>query len=345
MNAIFYTIILLVTLSLFLGTAGCIHTDSGTTQPRLSSISVTDSDGNNLTLSSYPKRIVITGTNIAEVLVMTGATDQIVGVSDSIKENPRLASYLIHAESIGDYSLPSYEKIISLNPDLLLCYSSDKPKNLDLLKKAGIPIGFFDCYKQNKLSAEVRNLGILTGNSENANNLTDFIDSIQTLIKKRVEKIPGSDRPSVYYETGTDYSAAATNSGGDWLITTTGGINIAENTSVQWVKVTPEWIILQNPDIILKSGNDDDENSLDRTWNRVRNRSGFNSLKAVRLNQIYILSHDIVYGPESVIGLLYIAKIIHPNEFRDINPDSYLNLFASEFLPEANQSRVLYPPL
>lgn len=322
---------------------GCSDTKSGDHISNQSNISVADSDGNTLSFPSPPQRIVITGGNIAEVLVMIGAHNQIVGVGDTIKNDPQLSHYLSHADSIGDYSVPNYEKIISLKPDLLLCYSSDKPKNLEALKKIGVPVGYFDCYKQNRLSEEVRKIGILTGNKTKADKLADFIDSIHKMIKEKVKDIPGSERPEVYYETGTDFTAAATNSGGDWLITTAGGRNIAENTSIQWVKVTPEWIILQNPDVIIKLGADDNTSTIDSTWNSFLNRKGFNLLKAVQTNQTYVISHDILYGPRSVLGLIYIAKIIHPERFADINPDQFLDRFTAEFFPEANQSRVIYP--
>ncbi|WP_373838682.1 ABC transporter substrate-binding protein [Methanospirillum sp.] len=335
--------IVLFLVVLFIGISGCVQSDTKTSVPLHNEIVVTDSDGNVLTFDSPPQRIVITGGNIAEVLIMIGASDQIVGVGESVKTDPRLSKYLNNAESIGDYSVPNYEKIISLNPDLLLCYSSDKPKNLDLLRKVSVPIGFFDCYKQNKLSEEVRNLGVLTGNEKKANNLSIFIDSVHALIKEKITDIPEDNRPNVYYETGTDFTAAASNSGGDWLITTSGGKNIANNASMQWVKVTPEWIILQNPDVIIKPGNDDNETSLDQTWKSITTRSGFNELKAIQENRTYILSHDILYGPQSVIGLVYIAKILYPELFNHMDPKSFLDQFSADFFPEANHPRVIFP--
>lgn len=342
-NSSIIIVISFIIIVLFIAISGCVQSDTKTPMPLDNDIVVKDSDGNVLTFISPPQRIVITGGNIAEVLIMIGASDQIVGVGETVKNDPRLSKYIINAESIGDYSVPNYEKIISLNPDLLLCYSSDKPKNLDLLRKTSIPIGFFDCYKQNRLTEEVRKMGILTGNEKKANNLSAFIDSVHILIKDKVKAIPEENRSSVYYETGTDFTAAASNSGGDWLITTAGGRNIANNSSIQWVKVTPEWIIMQNPDVIIKSGNDDNETSLDQTWSSINTRSGFSGLKAIQGDRTYILSHDILYGPQSVIGLVYIAKILNPELFKDMNPKSYLDRFSADFFPEANLTRVIYP--
>jgi iron complex transport system substrate-binding protein len=193
------------------------------------------------------------------------------------------------------------------------------------------------------LSEEVRKLGTITGNTEKAGDLARFIDNIHILVKSRIDNNISGKRPTVYYETGSDYTAAATNSGGDWLITTAGGKNIAENTTIQWVKVTPEWLIVQNPDIIIKPGNDDNESSLNGTFNLLKTRPGFPSLKAIQQNQTFILAHDILYGPQSVIGLLYVAKIIHPELFSDISPQIYLNQFTSEFIGETNITRIIYP--
>ena len=93
-------------------------------------------------------------------------------------------------------------------------------------------------------------LGMITGKEKKADELAAYVSSITSLVKTRVSGVSDDSRPRVYFELG-DFSAAANQSGGDWLINTAGGRNTAENSTVQWVKVTPEWIIAQNPDVII----------------------------------------------------------------------------------------------
>ncbi|WP_319578820.1 ABC transporter substrate-binding protein [uncultured Methanospirillum sp.] len=284
------------------------------------------------------------GADIATVLLMIGAKDQVIGVGESIKKDPQIYPYYQEIESLGDSSTLNPEQLVSLNPDLLLVYASSQPSNLENLKKTGVPIGYFDCYKQNRLVEDIQALGIITGKKEKADELAEYIDSVTTLVKNRVAKISPDLRPKVYFELG-DYTAAANQSGGDWLITTAGGRNIAENSTVQWVKVTPEWIISQNPDIIIKNGYSEPGKDLSDIYAQVANRSGFNTIQAVNSHHLYVISSDMLYGAQSCIGLLYVAKVIHPDLFADIDPNKYLDEFSRRYYPEGNASPILYPPI
>lgn len=322
---------------------GCIDEEQETASNQ-SAFTVTDALGNQLSFSSHPKRIAVAGADIATVIHMLGAEDQVVSVGDPVLKDPQIAPYYKDKESLGDWSTLNTEKIVSVKPDLLLVYASSQPSNIEALKQTGITVGYFDCYKQNRLSEDITALGRITGKEDRAHELAAFIDNVTALVNERTNSVSLSDRPCVYFERG-DYSAAANQSGGDWLITTAGGRNIAGNTTLQWVTVTPEWIVHENPDLIIKNVYVDKGNNLSDVRDKVLSRPGFSTINAVQSGRVCTFDSDMLYGPQSCISLLYVAAILYPDRFTDVNPDRYLEEFTRRFYQARNDTPVMYPPL
>jgi iron complex transport system substrate-binding protein len=63
----------------------------------------------------------------------------------------------------------------------------------------------------------------------------------------------------------------------------------------------------------------------------------------VQDGRIYLFSNSIEYGPKAYVGLLYTAKILHPDLFGDIDPGSMLDEYASTYVANANVSVPVYP--
>jgi iron complex transport system substrate-binding protein len=114
--------------------------------------------------------------------------------------------------------------------------------------------------------------------------------------------------------------------------------NLAENLIGECVQVSPEWIIAQDPEIIIKTG------GIDR-YSEIMNRQGFDQISAVRNERVYVLNSSLIYGPRDVIGRVYLAKIFYPDLFSDISPDQILDEYAGEFVPGANKTCPVYPPI
>ena len=295
-------------------------------------------------LSKPAQRIIVTNSDAAKVLILLDAQDQIVGISDSVRKNP--VTSVLDKPSVGDYSTPDPEKIVALNPDLVIFYSSDAPKNLDLIQQANITYAFFDCYKVDRLNDDIRSLGILTGKQERADEFITFVNSTMDLIKNRTQSIPPDKKQRVYFETGTDYTAAGTDSGGDLIIRSAGGQNIAGDTGVQWPKVSQEWIVAQNPDVIIKNAPSyDSADNFSATVNEIMKRPGFQNISAVKNHQVYAVSGNLLYGPPSVVSISYIAKILYPDQLADLDPNQIFNEYSTRFFPGANQQKIVYPDI
>jgi len=290
------------------------------------------------------QRIIVTNANSAELLIAIGAKDRIVGVSETVKNHPVLGPQFASVPSIGSWQTPDVEKILSLHPDVVICYSSYLPKNIDRITAAGITILPVDCYKIDTIAADARTLGHITRLENGAEKFTAFQEKYETLLQSRTAGLQEADMPRVYFESYSDYSTLTGGSGADSLVTMAGGRNIAGLLPVSSPKVNAEWLVAENPDVIIKTAastqKDPDFNGIQ---SKISNRPGIGNISAVRNGRVYIMSNDIVYGPRAVIGALYIARILHPEKFSDIHPDKLLDDYAGAFAPGTNTTQCMYP--
>ena len=79
-------------------------------------LTLTGTDGTEITINEEPKKIVSMGPNMTEILYAIGAGDKLVGRTDYC-DYPAAVS---EVESVGSISNADIEKILSLEPDLVL---------------------------------------------------------------------------------------------------------------------------------------------------------------------------------------------------------------------------------
>jgi iron complex transport system substrate-binding protein len=317
---------------------------SGAVNPRVCSpVTIFQTDGTRTLLPCEPRRIIVANANAAEMLIAIGAGDRIVGVTESAKNVTYLMDKLSDVESIGNWQIPNIERILSLNPDIVIAYSSYRPKNLDQLTEANVSVVSLDCYRLNQLPSDARALGKMTGKVEKAEGYARMVENTLDLVAGRVDAISSGDFPSVYYESYTDYTAASIGSGSDEMLQAAGGNNIASNTSSSSVKVSPEWVVSQQPAFIFKVVSSSDTRSLPEIVQALKDRNGWDSIPATKNGRIYAISNDVAFGPRSYIGLLYMAKILHPEKFRDQDARKILTDYAEIYVDGTDIAVPVFP--
>ena len=176
-------------------------------------ITITQTDGSQVTLSCRPQRLIVANADAAEMLIAFGAGNRIVGVTDSTLNLSYIMDKIPQAQNIGDWQTPNVEQILALHPDAVISYSSYKPKNLDQLTAANITVISLDCYKLTTLPSDARALGALTGKTNEAEVYARRVEDTIAEVAKRVKEIPTDKYPTVYFESYTDYTASANGSG------------------------------------------------------------------------------------------------------------------------------------
>ena len=306
-------------------------------------VTITDSNGKTVTLPKTAERIIVTNSDSAEVMIALGAIDKIVGVPNNVKNNPNLAGYFNNTASIGEWTSPNMESIVALRPDVVIAYAYAKPKNMDQFSQANITVLLLDCYKMDNITSDIRKMGILTGKMDRAEAYAGFMEPQIALVKERTANLTDSQKPTVFWESNMyKLSTVVNGSGGDTLIRLAGGKNIAGNLTSG--DISNEWVIERNPDIVIKVGlNYATKANMTETRSTIMNRTGMPNVKAVKDGKVYVISSTLTFGPKGFIGLLEVARIIHPELFSDIDPAKVMEQYDSQFVPGAKNGNFVVP--
>jgi iron complex transport system substrate-binding protein len=305
-------------------------------------ITVTDSLGNVIQLPGPASRVVSLNSDATEMLIALGAGDSVVGVTDTTLKNPQLAPLIPNAKSVGTWDAPSVERILGLKPDAIISYSGYRLKNADQFERANIPVIYIDCNRLSTLKGDARLIGQITGHEEDADRYIRFFDKWSAYTTQKTAGIPLTP---VYIEGYSDYMAQGVNSSiGDMVQLARGG-NIAARESQAYVKVTPEWVIRENPQVIIKVAPDPmpEGKTLDSYREQVSTRPALADIRAVRDGMVYAVNGKVVVGPRSPAGLPLVAAILHPDSFTGTNPGEALDEYSRDFVPGANSTLAVSP--
>lgn len=266
-------------------------------------LTVTDSNGDEVTLESEPQKIVSVAPNLTELVYALGAGDLLVGRSDYC-DYPQEVSAV---ESVGTITTPDIEKLISFEPDLVLVSTHFDEENTQKLNELNVPV--LTLYEENSMEGVydmVETLGTALNRSTQAE---ECISQMQEIVSETEDKVKGLDAPTVYYVVGYgeygDYTA-----GGDTfvgkMLEAAGGDNIAKEVT-GW-SITLEEIIEKDPSIIIigESMKDDFMSS-----------PNYSDLTAVKENRVYGIDNNMLdrQGYRNAEGLRTLAEIFHPEAF------------------------------
>lgn len=287
---------------------------------------ITDSLGRSIQVPYLPQRIISVNSDVSEVICALGESDKIIGVSNTT-EFPLI---LKNKAKVGEAFTPSTEKIVALKPDLVLGYSSFlKPEIITQIEQAGIPVVVLDCYKLKTLKQDILTLGKILGKEQQAEEYNSMLEKYEKMIAERINKLPPAEKPLTYVESYSDYSTVATGIGGADLLKAAGGINAAKALQNDYPKVSAEWVVTQNPQVIIKavgsrvlSGYGQSSADLEKEYARIMSRTGWEKIDAVQQKRVYLISNDIWVGPRGVVGIAYLAKWLHPDLFQDLDPEA-----------------------
>ena len=100
-------------------------------------ITVQDDVGNSITLAQPARRIVSLAPNFTEVLFAAGAGDRVVGAVE-FSDYPAQAKQI---PRIGRHNALDLERILSLQPDLVIAWDSGNPKHqVSQLQQLGLTV-------------------------------------------------------------------------------------------------------------------------------------------------------------------------------------------------------------
>ena len=290
-------------LSLFVSmVAGC--------QPQFQPGTYTDDMGRAVAIDQIPQRLVSFGPSITEILFALGLEEKVVGVSDYC-DYPEAATL---KPKVGDAFNPSLEKIVELEPDLVLTLKQEQLNRE--LENLGVTFMVLDPEDIDGIFKDIELVGEITGTKKRAEELVkDMQDSISQ-VTALMEDVP---KVSVFFILdATDLTlpwTAGTGSFIDALITMAGGENIAAKAQGAWVQFSLEQIVSSDPEVIIIQTMTGGIPTVSKEG--LEEHPVWGEMTAVKQGKICFINGDLVSrpGPRIVQGLEEMAKIIYPELF------------------------------
>ncbi|MEW6619129.1 MAG: ABC transporter substrate-binding protein [bacterium] len=276
-----------------------------------------DDFGRKIVLDRAPERVVVISASPIDAIFEMGAGDKIVGVPDGISRSyPQTCKQypsLLERPQVGGFSNPNLERIISLNPDLIICYDSkDTPgKYSKTFKKMGLVYAVFTTPEGvDSGLRQIERLGVLLGKKEEAKAL---VKRLKLRIEEVVSQISPQtkSRPLIYFWWGTGNLTYGKRAAINELIELAGGINLAAKFNRQYLELSPEYVLSKNPEVILITYWQEKDRELRVA--ELKSRPGFSQVKAVKNNRIYTIDGHCFQTPVLFAeALCKLAEFIHP---------------------------------
>lgn len=366
MKKVFNIILILV---MVISLVGCSQGDGKSDSAESKVIEVEDINGDKIVLEKPAEKIFL-GFYIENYLAVSGdfKLEKIVAISKGETKDLMNAMWTKYAEVIpnlegcidtGSIYLDSFsmEKLIDAKPDLVILAPYQAKKlgdGINTIKNLGIPIAVVD-YNSFTLEKHIKSteiLGKLLGTEERAKELIENYKKQTEDVENKLKEIPENEFKSVYFELASQGPETYGNSYGDslWgnILKTAKCNNIAQGKITDYGPLNPEYVISSNPQLIIFSGQ---TNSKDQgkqrfemgfdvkseraleTMNMYLKRPGWENLNAVKNKEIYGVDHSGLRTLYDYVYLQYIAKVIHPEKFADVDPLANLNEFYTKYLP------------
>ena len=282
-----------------------------------------------VTIHKPVKRIIPLSTYVTEAIRSLKSMDKIVGVpSYTLSGHALFFPELIGLPTIGDRHMKDIEKVIELEPDVILAYAkSPKPKEYDDKLPESIKVVHVDFSRAALMIEDFEKLGYILDKRDEADEIADFYEEFNSKINEQVEGLSEDEKPRVYLEGSTKYRTGGKKKAIDDACTMAGGINIADFEGNK--NVDPEWVIIQNPDIIVKypmtgrckCGYEyDDPSTLEAIREEIMSRPELAEVSAVKNEKVYCISFQVMSKPRYFVGTAYLAKWFHPELFEDLDP-------------------------
>ncbi|MCB1889805.1 MAG: cobalamin-binding protein [Rhodocyclaceae bacterium] len=254
-----------------------------------------------------PQRIVCLTEETTETLYLLGEEARIVGISGFTVRPPRARK---EKPKVSAFLSAKIDRILALEPDLVLGFSNLQADIASQLIRAGISVHVFNHRRVPEIFEMIRTVGALVGCEAKTRGLLAELGDGVAAIRAAGEALPR--RPSVYFEEWDEPMISAIGWVSD-LIHIAGGEDCfrefaAEHAAGQRTIHDPLEVVRRAPDIIVGS------------WcgkkfrpERVAARPGWSAVPAVRDGQVFeIKSADILQpGPAALTdGLRQLHDIV-----------------------------------
>ncbi len=329
-----------------------------------------------MTVNKPIKRLVNMGWNGVDVTRALGAEDLLVAVGNNYRMGTPISyPFISKLPAVGDTADNcDYETVLSLEPDAVQtnleanwAVAESGRVQYGKLKEnlPGIPLISLNVRELDNLSRNIRTCGYIIDKEDKAEEFASWIDEQRDLLESRIGALPETDKNRVYFE----YRRYQTKGSGDRYSKSyimAGGKNIADDMvgpdSSQYYSVfdvDPEYVIKHDPEFVFIHASTqlnatdhgfetNDPSTVAALREDLLKRPELANVAAVKNGNVYVIDESILGGAgQTLIGSIYMAKLMHPDLFKDIDPQAihqeYVDMFCNLDFDVKKQGVFIYP--
>jgi len=271
---------------------------------------VTDQMGREVTVVGVPERIISLSPSNTEVSFALGLEERIVGVTEFCNYPPEAQEKAI----VGGFDSPSIEKIVELEPDLILA-STIHDEEVPRLEEMGYPVLVVESSRVEELFESMALVAEVAGVEQAGEELINSMQERIAVVQDKVADLDSEDRVRVFYEVYSDpLMTAGAGAFIDEIISLAGGENIFGDVADNYPQISAEEVADRQPDIILFP---DYHGTSSMVLEEMAGRPGWESVPAVENNNIHAISDDTFArpGPRIVEAIEEAAELFYPDKF------------------------------
>ena len=212
-----------------------------------------------------PQRIISLLPSATETVCALGACNRLIGVDEFSLDPPQVRAL----PQLGKTWQPDIERIVALRPDLVLV--GHVAGVIQRLQAAKIPYMVADATTMNQVHATLFKLdGVLK--TQQADKVWQRMQQHVNAIASELKKQGGDAALKVYLEVDPAMYSAGPNSFMGQLLTRLGVSNIAPESATQFMRLSPEFVLRADPDLIILAHHGDNSRKLDERpgWQHMR---------------------------------------------------------------------------
>lgn len=249
-------------------------------------ITVTDDDGNIVTVARPAVRVIAMAPHVTELLFAAGGAERIIGVV-SFSDFPEAARKLPLIGSSHDVDM---ERVIAMKPDLIVVWMPGSvERQVRQLRDLGIPVFHSEPRKLDDIAANLVKLGKLMGTEALANPAAaDLRRKLAALHTQYAKRTPVRlfyqvwDKP-LYTLNGAHIVSDA--------VRLCGGVNVFDKNKAAAPVVSVEAVLQEDPEAIISSAERSETDGGVNLW------KPFPSMTAVKRGNLFRIDGDLLNRP------------------------------------------------
>ena len=255
-------------------------------------VQATDDSGATVTINAPARRIVSLAPHATELLFAAGGGDSVVGVVDTSDWPPEART----RPRVGDARALDLERIVALDPDLVVTWPYTAPAQVERLRARGIAVFMTDPKTIDGIAIDLERLGTLLGTEMHARPAAERF-------RRHLAQLRGTNAGkrsvSAFYEI---WPSPLFTIGGAHLITQAltvcGGTNVFAALGLPAPMVSVEAVLAAAPEAIIAAGDDGLRPEWLDEWKR------WPSLPAVARSNLLVVDGNLLHraGPRFLDG-------------------------------------------